>query len=203
MEQLQIIKKKQVGFLQALKRELLTECLIIEWMEAFFSHLRLALGPSDYLSYQHRHDLLAADLFGGPVRIETSREFLPPWVTEKLFLEGQFRVCNTPFTVPELTASRVADDDVLRVFLKVVDKTGRRRLKLREKKKIINKEKGFRFISNEEEKEEGEGGGERTKKEEKEEEKQQEDEEEQDSSSSSSGSGEEMVMAERDPEICK
>ncbi|CDJ67031.1 B-box zinc finger protein, putative, partial [Eimeria necatrix] len=77
MKQLQIIKQKQVGFLQALKRELLTECLIIEWMEAFFSHLQLALCPSDYLMYHHRHDLLAADLFGGAVRIEVGRETLP------------------------------------------------------------------------------------------------------------------------------
>ena len=54
-------------------------------------------------------------MFGGPVRIETSREFLPPWTTEKLFLDGGFRVCNTPFSVPELTAPRVADDDLVRV----------------------------------------------------------------------------------------
>ena len=33
MTQLQNLKHRQIGFLQALKRELLTECLIIEWME--------------------------------------------------------------------------------------------------------------------------------------------------------------------------
>ncbi|XP_026191242.1 uncharacterized protein LOC34618390 [Cyclospora cayetanensis] len=132
MEQLQILKNRQVGFLQAIKRELLTECLIIEWMEAFFAHLRLALCPSDYLNYQHRHDLLAADLFGGTLRIEVELEALPPWVTEKLFLEGGFRVSSTPFSIPELRASKVADDNLLRVFLTGIDKTRKTKLKILE-----------------------------------------------------------------------
>lgn len=130
MTQLQNIKYRQVGFLQALKRELLTEYLVIEWMEAFFAHLRLALCPSDYLSYQHKHDLLAADLFGGTVRVEVNLEFLPPWITEKLFIEGEFRVITTAFSVPELQASEVEDDNLLRVFLKGMDKTRKNKLKI-------------------------------------------------------------------------
>ncbi|KAL8441353.1 hypothetical protein Emag_007253 [Eimeria magna] len=133
LTQLQSLKHRQVGFLQAVKRELLTEFLLIEWMEAFFSHLRLALCPSDYLTYQHRHDLLAAELFGGTVRVEVGLEVLPPWVAEKLFIEGQFKVTTAPIAIPELRMDEVAEDSLLRVFLTGLDKTKTNKLRITNK----------------------------------------------------------------------
>ncbi|KAL8437422.1 hypothetical protein ACSSS7_001017 [Eimeria intestinalis] len=130
LTQLQGLKHRQVGFLQAVKRELLTEFLLIEWMEAFFSHLRLALCPSDYLTYQHRHDLLAAELFGGTVRVEVGLDVLPPWVAEKLFIEGQFKVTTAPIAIPELRMDEVAEDSLLRVFLTGLDKTKTNKLRI-------------------------------------------------------------------------
>ncbi|KAL8271405.1 hypothetical protein Esti_004606 [Eimeria stiedai] len=130
LAQLQGLKHRQVGFLQAVKRELLTEFLLIEWMEAFFSHLRLALGPSDYLTYQHRHDLLASELFGGTVRVEVGLDVLPHWVAEKLFIEGQFKVTTAPVAIPELRMDEVAEDSLLRVFLTGLDKTKTNKLRI-------------------------------------------------------------------------
>ncbi|KAL8435132.1 hypothetical protein Efla_006353 [Eimeria flavescens] len=130
LTQLQSLKQKQVGFLQAVKRELLTELLLIEWMEAFFDHLRLALCPSDYLTYQHRHDLLAAELFGGEVRVEVGLDVLPPWVAEKLFIEGHFKVTTAPIAIPELRTEEVAEDSLLRVFLTGLEQTNKTKFRI-------------------------------------------------------------------------
>ncbi|OEH76035.1 b-box zinc finger domain-containing protein [Cyclospora cayetanensis] len=119
MEQLQILKNRQVGFLQAIKRELLTECLIIEWMEAFFAHLRLALCPSDYLNYQHRHDLLVRALPSVcPLLPRVWNQFHTFEGSRFRVFEGLTGVSSTPFSIPELRASKVADDNLVSVLCK-------------------------------------------------------------------------------------
>ena len=54
-------------------------------------------------------------MFGGTVRVDVGVDALPPWVTEKLFIEGGFRVTTSSFSVPELTSSKIADDNLVSV----------------------------------------------------------------------------------------
>ncbi|CBZ51957.1 putative B-box zinc finger protein [Neospora caninum Liverpool] len=55
--QLSAMKERKTNYLLAVKRELLSEMLVIEWMETFFAHLRLSLNPAEFLSYKHKFDL--------------------------------------------------------------------------------------------------------------------------------------------------
>lgn len=47
------------------------------------------------------------------MRVEVSLDVLPPWVSEKLFIEGGFKVTTTPFAVPELKMSEVGEDSLV------------------------------------------------------------------------------------------
>ncbi|EEA07316.1 B-box zinc finger domain-containing protein [Cryptosporidium muris RN66] len=88
LKQLISLRDRKVSFLMSVKRQLLTELLLIEWMEAFFAHLRLALLPSDFLVYSHRHDLVCSHFFGDISKIVVSNEVIPLWITERFFVDG-------------------------------------------------------------------------------------------------------------------
>ncbi|OII76454.1 B-box zinc finger domain-containing protein [Cryptosporidium andersoni] len=88
LQQLISLRDRKISFLMSVKRQLLTELLLIEWMEAFFAHLRLALLPSDFLVYSHRHDLVCSHFFGDISKIVISNEVIPSWITERFFVDG-------------------------------------------------------------------------------------------------------------------
>ncbi|OII72708.1 B-box zinc finger domain-containing protein [Cryptosporidium ubiquitum] len=94
LQQLASLRERKISFIMSIKRQLLTELLLIEWMEAFFAHLRLALLPSDFLVYSHRHDLVCSYFFGGKSNIVVSNEVLPSWILEKFFVDGGFNVIS-------------------------------------------------------------------------------------------------------------
>ncbi|KAF7456581.1 B-box zinc finger domain-containing protein [Cryptosporidium felis] len=94
LQQLISLRERKVSFIMSIKRQLLTELLLIEWMEAFFAHLRLALLPSDFLVYSHRHDLVCSYFFGGKSNIVVSNDVMPSWIMEKFFVDGGFNVVS-------------------------------------------------------------------------------------------------------------
>lgn len=94
LQQLASLRERKISFIMSIKRQLLTELLLIEWMEAFFAHLRLALLPSDFLVYSHRHDLVCSYFFGGKSNIVVSKDVLPSWILEKFFVDGGFNVIS-------------------------------------------------------------------------------------------------------------
>ncbi|XP_664942.1 hypothetical protein, partial [Cryptosporidium hominis TU502] len=97
----------------SIKRQLLTELLLIEWMEAFFAHLRLALLPSDFLVYSHRHDLVCSHFFGGKSNIVVSNEVLPSWILEKFFVDGGFNVISRLGEADDLLSTLKENQDEL------------------------------------------------------------------------------------------
>ncbi|PFH36410.1 B-box zinc finger domain-containing protein [Besnoitia besnoiti] len=116
--QLSTLKERKTNYLLAIKRELLSEMLVIEWMEAFFAHLRLSLNPADFLSYKHKFDLTAANIFGGTVRVDVDLDAMPGWMSEKFVLKGSFSVTTASYTVPSLTTfDKPADPRLMKVFL--------------------------------------------------------------------------------------
>ncbi|KAJ1607827.1 B-box zinc finger domain-containing protein [Cryptosporidium canis] len=94
LQQLSSLRERKISFIMSIKRQLLTELLLIEWMEAFFAHLRLALLPSDFLVYSHRHDLVCSYFFGGKSNIVVTNDVLPSWILEKFFVDGGFNVIS-------------------------------------------------------------------------------------------------------------
>eukprot|EP00923_Selenidium_pygospionis_P031480 GHVN01055783.1.p1 GENE.GHVN01055783.1~~GHVN01055783.1.p1 ORF type:complete len:1139 (+),score=258.52 GHVN01055783.1:301-3717(+) len=95
--QLREIKSKKVGLLQALRRELLSDMLLLEWFESFYAHLQLALSPSDFLLFKKRHDFTATSLFGGPVLIDSELTTMPQWMSEKVLVRGSLRTTTIPY----------------------------------------------------------------------------------------------------------
>ncbi|KAH8741141.1 B-box zinc finger domain containing protein [Cryptosporidium ryanae] len=102
LQQLIALREKKMSFIMSIKRQLLTELLLIEWMEAFFAHLRLALLPSDFLVYSHRHDLVCSHFFGGNSNILVNNNVIPSWVQEKFFVDGGFNVISRSNETSEL-----------------------------------------------------------------------------------------------------
>ncbi|KFG28976.1 B-box zinc finger domain-containing protein, partial [Toxoplasma gondii p89] len=116
--QLSAMKERKTNYLLAVKRELLSEMLVIEWMETFFAHLRLSLSPAEFLSYKHKFDLAAANIFGGAVRVDVDLDSMPAWMSEKFILQGSFSVTTAPYAVPSLKTLDVpADQQSMNVFL--------------------------------------------------------------------------------------
>ncbi|KAK6591145.1 B-box zinc finger domain containing [Cryptosporidium xiaoi] len=102
LQQLVALRERKMSFIMSIKRQLLTELLLIEWMEAFFAHLRLALLPSDFLVYSHRHDLVCSHFFDGKSNILVNNSVIPSWVHEKFFVDGGFNVVSRSNEANEL-----------------------------------------------------------------------------------------------------
>ncbi|KFG60135.1 B-box zinc finger domain-containing protein, partial [Toxoplasma gondii RUB] len=76
----------------------------------FFAHLRLSLSPAEFLSYKHKFDLAAANIFGGAVRVDVDLDSMPAWMSEKFILQGSFSVTTAPYAVPSLKTLDVPAD---------------------------------------------------------------------------------------------
>ncbi|KAH8583225.1 B-box zinc finger domain containing [Cryptosporidium sp. chipmunk genotype I] len=113
LQQLSSLRERKISFIMSIKRQLLTELLLIEWMEAFFAHLRLALLPSDFLVYSHRHDLVCSHFFGGKSNIVVSNEVLPSWILEKFFVDGGFNVISRSGEADDMLSTLKENQDAL------------------------------------------------------------------------------------------
>uniref|UniRef100_A0A0G4I309 B box-type domain-containing protein n=1 Tax=Chromera velia CCMP2878 TaxID=1169474 RepID=A0A0G4I309_9ALVE len=80
------VRDQKLKFLQSIKRELLSELLLIEWLEAYFQHSRLCLEPAAFLQAFQRHQLLLRKLFASREAIEIDQ--IPEWVRLKLVVDG-------------------------------------------------------------------------------------------------------------------
>jgi len=88
-----MIQKRRVGYLQALRRQLLSQLLSIEWFESHLAHARLALPPGDFLRARDRHVLLIRHLFE---RASVDVRDVPANMLESLGIEGNLNVVLDP-----------------------------------------------------------------------------------------------------------
>ncbi|EAA16143.1 Krueppel-like protein [Plasmodium yoelii yoelii] len=96
MSELKKIKKKKINFLMALKRSVLSEMLIIEWMEAFFFHAKLSLNLSDFILYQKKHELLTQFL-NSKTRESNLFKYIPEWVFQKININSSLSIYEDSF----------------------------------------------------------------------------------------------------------
>ncbi|CAD2099780.1 conserved Plasmodium protein, unknown function [Plasmodium vinckei brucechwatti] len=96
MSELKKIKKKKINFLMALKRSVLSEMLIIEWMEAFFFHAKLSLNISDFILYQKKHELLTQFL-NSKTRESNLFKYIPEWIFQKININSSLSIYEDSF----------------------------------------------------------------------------------------------------------
>eukprot|EP00397_Hematodinium_sp_SG-2012_P021937 GEMP01022696.1.p1 GENE.GEMP01022696.1~~GEMP01022696.1.p1 ORF type:complete len:580 (+),score=147.31 GEMP01022696.1:789-2528(+) len=96
------IQKRRVGYLQALRRQLLCQLLSIEWFESHMAHARLALPPGEFLTARDRHVLLVRSLFEN-ASVDTRN--VPPWMLEHLGVEGNLDVVLDAVYAPQRTTT--------------------------------------------------------------------------------------------------
>eukprot|EP00918_Siedleckia_nematoides_P012427 GHVU01027308.1.p1 GENE.GHVU01027308.1~~GHVU01027308.1.p1 ORF type:complete len:907 (+),score=172.29 GHVU01027308.1:383-3103(+) len=101
-------KRRKVGLLQSVKRQLLTVLLMIEWLETITDHLRLALGPAQLLIYANCLDVSTSMIFGRPLSVDSGLATMPDWVREKLLVRGSIFVGRLPTSVPQLVGRSAA-----------------------------------------------------------------------------------------------
>lgn len=80
----------------ALKRSVLSEMLIIEWMEAFFFHAKLSLNLSDFILYQKKHELLTQFL-NSKTRESNLFKYIPEWVFQKININSSLSIYEDSF----------------------------------------------------------------------------------------------------------
>ncbi|SBS86851.1 conserved Plasmodium protein, unknown function [Plasmodium ovale curtisi] len=97
INELKYIKKKKINFLMALKRSVLSELLIIEWMEAFSFHTKLSLNLSDFILYQKKHQLLS-EFLNRKINVEnTLLKFIPQWIFQKIHIHSNIFIYEDNF----------------------------------------------------------------------------------------------------------
>ncbi|SBT77957.1 conserved Plasmodium protein, unknown function [Plasmodium ovale] len=97
INELKYIKKKKINFLMALKRSVLSELLIIEWMEAFSFHTKLSLNLSDFILYQKKHQLLT-EFLNRKINVDnTLLKFIPQWVFQKIHIHSNIFIYEDNF----------------------------------------------------------------------------------------------------------
>ncbi|KAK1442543.1 hypothetical protein BgAZ_300610 [Babesia gibsoni] len=115
LEKLENMKQKKMQYLDAIKREADMEIRLMDWTEAFFDHLLLALNPADFITNRKKYDLLVTRMFGSECKINTSN--LPIWMLQKLILVGTTRLWKVPLqqanrngTIADTKDGAIAED---------------------------------------------------------------------------------------------
>ncbi|CRH01522.1 conserved Plasmodium protein, unknown function [Plasmodium relictum] len=108
INELKTVKKKKVDFLMALKRSILSELLVIEWVEAFFFHTKLSLNLSDFISYQKKHDLLTHFLTLKEKEINLVK-YTPQWIFQKVFIHSNLYIYEDNFYKLNLSNNKNLD----------------------------------------------------------------------------------------------
>lgn len=107
-------QRRKVDYLQSLRRELLAELLLLEWVEGFQTHCRMALPAREFLDSTGRHEKMVQKLLGGgmarsggvmqaglgefsgddnsEVMNGTLSTALPSWMHEEVVVEGHLDV---------------------------------------------------------------------------------------------------------------
>ncbi|GFE54442.1 B-box zinc finger domain-containing protein [Babesia ovis] len=94
LEQLGNMRRRKLQYLQAIRREAELELLQMDWVEAFMSHLLLALNPADFITNRKKYELLVSKMFGGECRVTVSN--LPLWMMQRLVLVGSTQLRRVP-----------------------------------------------------------------------------------------------------------
>jgi len=83
------IQKRRVGYIQSLRRQLLSQLLSIEWFESHLAHARFSLPPGEFLRTLDRHILLIRSLFE---RAFVDVRDIPVNMLEHIGVEGNLNV---------------------------------------------------------------------------------------------------------------
>ncbi|ORM41515.1 uncharacterized protein BXIN_2477 [Babesia sp. Xinjiang] len=94
LEQLGSMRRRKLQYIEAIKREAELEMLQMKWVEAFMSHLLLALNPADFITNRKKYELLVSKMFGGECRVTVSN--LPLWMMQRLVLVGTTQLRKVP-----------------------------------------------------------------------------------------------------------
>ncbi|SOV19221.1 conserved Plasmodium protein, unknown function [Plasmodium gaboni] len=99
MNEIKFLKKKKINFLMSLKRAVLSELLIIEWMEAFFFHTKLSLNISDFIIYQKKHQLLMQYLINNKTNKHHHNllKYIPQWLMDKISVHSNLYIFQDHF----------------------------------------------------------------------------------------------------------
>ncbi|SOV83215.1 conserved Plasmodium protein, unknown function [Plasmodium sp. gorilla clade G3] len=101
INEIKFLKKKKINFLMSLKRAVLSELLIIEWMEAFFFHTKLSLNISDFIIYQKKHQLLMHYLINNKTNKNHHHhdllKYIPQWLMDKICVHSNLYIFQDNF----------------------------------------------------------------------------------------------------------
>ncbi|SPJ12779.1 conserved Plasmodium protein, unknown function [Plasmodium sp. DRC-Itaito] len=99
INEIKFLKKKKINFLMSLKRAVLSELLIIEWMEAFFFHTKLSLNISNFIIYQKKHQLLIHYLINNKTNKHHHHllKYIPQWLMDKIFVHSNLYIFQDHF----------------------------------------------------------------------------------------------------------
>ncbi|ETW33919.1 hypothetical protein PFTANZ_05373 [Plasmodium falciparum Tanzania (2000708)] len=101
INEIKFLKKKKINFLMSLKRAVLSELLIIEWMEAFFFHTKLSLNISNFIIYQKKHQLLMNYLINNKNNKHHHHhhllKYIPQWLMDKISVHSNLYIFQDHF----------------------------------------------------------------------------------------------------------
>ncbi|CEM15353.1 unnamed protein product [Vitrella brassicaformis CCMP3155] len=106
LDHIQKFKRCKLAFLESMKRQVLAELLMMEWIEDFSRHARLALPPDTFLQCHPRTLTLVDWLFGDRPLLQIDESHQPRWLCTPLTVRGTIKVTSS-ITKPLAPGERV------------------------------------------------------------------------------------------------